>query len=153
MDVCVQLLSRVQLCNPINCSLPGSSVRGIFQARKLEGVAISFSGRSSQPSDRSRVSCISWQILHCCVTQMAEWAEGTAGCWLTALPGHCPELMTGFPPAARWTDGHEQTDQKAKEWWRFPFSSSPSMTPLGHVPALLAKWHPHLKPWRPSVIR
>ena len=31
------------LCDPMNCSLPGSSVRGILQARTLEWVAISFS--------------------------------------------------------------------------------------------------------------
>ena len=35
------------LCDPMNCSLPGSSVHGIFQARILEWVAISFSRRSS----------------------------------------------------------------------------------------------------------
>ena len=32
------------LCNPLDCSLPGSSVHGILQARILEWVAISFSG-------------------------------------------------------------------------------------------------------------
>ena len=37
------------LCNPVDCSLPGSSVHGIFQARVLEWVAISFSKESSQP--------------------------------------------------------------------------------------------------------
>ena len=31
------------LCDPVDCSLPGSSVHGIFQARILEWVAISFS--------------------------------------------------------------------------------------------------------------
>ena len=31
------------LCNPMDCSLPGSSVHGIFQARVLEWVAIAFS--------------------------------------------------------------------------------------------------------------
>ena len=31
------------LCDPLVCSLPGSSVRGIFQARILEQIAISFS--------------------------------------------------------------------------------------------------------------
>ena len=31
------------LCNPMDCSLPGCSVHGIFQARVLEWVAISFS--------------------------------------------------------------------------------------------------------------
>ena len=35
------------LCDPMDCSLPGSSVHGIFQARILEWVAISFSKRSS----------------------------------------------------------------------------------------------------------
>ena len=39
------------LCNPMDCSLPGSSVRGIFQARVLEWVAISFSRGSSQPRE------------------------------------------------------------------------------------------------------
>ena len=41
------------------CCPPGSSVRGIFQARILEHVAISFSKESSQPRDWTRVSCVS----------------------------------------------------------------------------------------------
>ena len=36
-------------CDPIDCSLPGSSVHGIFQARILEWVAMSISRGSSQP--------------------------------------------------------------------------------------------------------
>ncbi|XP_061242320.1 zinc finger protein 677-like isoform X2 [Bos javanicus] len=39
------------LCDPMDHSPPGSSVHGIFQARILEGVAIPFSRRSSQPRD------------------------------------------------------------------------------------------------------
>ena len=39
------------LCDPVDCSLPDSSVRGILQARILEWVAISFSRGSSQPRD------------------------------------------------------------------------------------------------------
>ena len=35
--------SYLTLCDPMDCSLPGSSVHGIFQARILEWVAISFS--------------------------------------------------------------------------------------------------------------
>ena len=46
------------LCDLVDCSLPGSSVHGIFQARVLEWVAISFSRGSSQPRDRTQVSCI-----------------------------------------------------------------------------------------------
>ena len=46
------------LCDPMDCSLPGSSVHGIFQAIVLEWIAISFSKGSSQPRDRTRVSHI-----------------------------------------------------------------------------------------------
>ena len=42
----------------MDCSLPGSSVHGIFQARILEWIAISFSRGSSQPRDWTRVSHI-----------------------------------------------------------------------------------------------
>ena len=49
-----------QLCptlgDPMDCSLPGSSVHGIFQAIVLEWIAISFSRGSSQPRDWTQVS-------------------------------------------------------------------------------------------------
>ena len=47
------------LCNPMDCSLPGSSVHGISQARILECVAISYSRGSSRPKDRTQVSFVS----------------------------------------------------------------------------------------------
>ena len=54
-----KLLSHVQLfCNSMECSPPGSSVHGIFQARIVERVAISFSRGSSQPRDQTHMSCI-----------------------------------------------------------------------------------------------
>ena len=46
------------LCNPMDWSLPGSSVHRIFQARILKRVVIPFSRGSSQPRDQTRVSCI-----------------------------------------------------------------------------------------------
>ena len=46
------------LCDPMDCSLSGSSVYGTFQARVLEWIAISFSRGSSQPRNRTQVSCI-----------------------------------------------------------------------------------------------
>ena len=56
--VCVCMLSRVQLfCDPVDCSPPVSFVYGIFQARILEWVAISFSRGSSRPRDWTCVSC------------------------------------------------------------------------------------------------
>ena len=58
--VCAQSLSHGQLfCDPMDYSLPGSSVHGILQERILEWVAISSSKGLSRPRDRTRVSCIS----------------------------------------------------------------------------------------------
>ena len=45
------------LCDPVDCSPPGSSVHGILQARRLEWVAISFSRGSSQPRDQTCPCC------------------------------------------------------------------------------------------------
>ena len=45
------------LCNPMDCSLPGSSAHGIFQARILKWVAIPFSRGSSQARDWTQISC------------------------------------------------------------------------------------------------
>ena len=50
--------SRLTLCFPMDCSLPGSSVQRTSQARILEWVAISFSRGSSWPRNWTLVSCI-----------------------------------------------------------------------------------------------
>ena len=57
---CCYLVAKscLTLCNPMNCSPPGSSVHGISQARILEWVAISFSKGSSRPRDPTQVCCI-----------------------------------------------------------------------------------------------
>ena len=44
IKVKVKVKSCPTLCNPVDCSPPGSCVHGILQARILEWVAISFSG-------------------------------------------------------------------------------------------------------------
>ena len=53
---CVQSLSRVWLCDPMDCSQAASSVHRIFQAGILRWVAISYSRASSRPSDSTCVS-------------------------------------------------------------------------------------------------
>ena len=50
------------LCDPMDCSLPGSSVHGIPQARILEWVVVPFCRGSSQPRDQTQVSCIAGGI-------------------------------------------------------------------------------------------
>ena len=63
MHVCLIIMkvlviqSCPALCDPMDCSLPGSFVHGILQARILEWVAIPFFRISSQPRDRAQVFC------------------------------------------------------------------------------------------------
>ena len=51
------LQSCLTLCDPMDCSPPGSSVHGIFQARILEWVAMTCSRESSPPRDPTCISC------------------------------------------------------------------------------------------------
>ena len=67
----VKSLSRVQLCDPMDCSLPGSSVHGIFQAIVLEWTAISFSRGSSQPRDWTWASCTAGKFFTVWATRKA----------------------------------------------------------------------------------
>ena len=65
LSVCLVTQSCLSLCNPMNCSPPGSSVHGILQARILEWAAISFSRGSFQPRDQTCISCIGrWILCH-----------------------------------------------------------------------------------------
>ena len=52
------------LCDPMDCSPPGSSVHGILQARILEWVAMPSSRGSSQHRDRTQISCIAGRFLY-----------------------------------------------------------------------------------------
>ena len=67
MYVCV--LSHSVVCDPMDFSPPGSSVHGIFQARVLEWVAISYFRGSSRPRNQIHSSCFScmdrWTLYHC----------------------------------------------------------------------------------------
>ena len=56
--LCLRAQSCLTLCDPMDCSLPGSSIHGIFQALVLEWVAFSFSRGSSWPRDQTQVSHI-----------------------------------------------------------------------------------------------
>ena len=72
------------LCDPMDCSLPGSCVHGIFHARVLEWVAISFSRIFSRPRDWTQVSRIvgrrftvwaKMEIKHLLIWRL--WAQNT----------------------------------------------------------------------------
>ena len=79
----------------MDCSSPGSSVCGIFQARILEWIAISFSRGSSQPRDWTHVSCMGRLILY-------HWAT-----WATHLLVHSINVR-GVAPCASFY---------GKYWW------------------------------------
>ena len=58
------LKSSPTLCDPMDCSLPGPSIHGVFQARVLEWAAISFSKVSSRHTDGTQVSHIAGRRYH-----------------------------------------------------------------------------------------
>ena len=62
----------------MDCSPPGSSTHGIFQARILEWIAISYSRGSFQPKDPTLLSCISW-IGRWVLYQLSHWKNAKKG--------------------------------------------------------------------------
>ena len=64
--------SCLTLCNPMDCSLSGSSVHGILWARILGWIAIPFSWGSSWPRDQTRVSRIAGRFFTGWVTSKAQ---------------------------------------------------------------------------------
>ena len=74
------------LCDPMDCSLPGSSLHEILQARVLEWVAISFFRGSSRPRDRTQVSRIPGRCFNLWATRTIKksaWNVGDLG----SIPG------------------------------------------------------------------
>ena len=76
--MCVCLLncfSCVRLCNPMDCSLSGSSVHGILQARILQWAAMPSSREFFWPRDQTCVSCIGREVLyyHCHLGSSCFW--------------------------------------------------------------------------------
>ena len=77
------------LCNPLNCSPPGYSVRGIFQAGMLDWVVISSSRGSFRPKDQTqvfRVSCIAGGVLTTEPWGTLEDCYHHLICWSSFLP-------------------------------------------------------------------
>ena len=88
--------SYLTLCDPMDCSLPGSSVHGILQARILEWVAVPFSSGSSQHRHQTQVSCTADRFF-------TVWATREAQKYWSGLsipsPAHLPNpgIKQGFP--------------------------------------------------------
>ena len=69
------------LSEPMDCSLPGSSIHGILQARILEWVAISLSRGSSQPRDQTLVFHTSGRFFTIWATKAARWLLKAEANW------------------------------------------------------------------------
>ena len=111
------------LCDPMDCSLPGSSVHGILQARILEWVAISFSRGSSWSKDWTRIPCIVGRFF----TTSQQESLNTIVLMFKLLQS-CPALCDPVDCALPSSSVHGILQAKIPEWVAMPFSrwSSPS---------------------------
>ena len=113
---------------PVDCSLPGSSIHGILQARILEWVAICFSRGSSQPRDRI---------------------------WVSHIGGRCFNLWAGLGGMAPSCSMEHQSGQLTEGWGTlFPDGSLTRPAPCcwrspgaqlglrGGSPQILSRWSP-----------
>ena len=91
------------LCDPMDCSPPGSSVHEIFQATILEWVSISSSRGSSQPRDWTWVSCTAGRFC-------TDWATREAPTGLYGSKISCP-LDNTTHKFLTWT----------VQWWKWDF--------------------------------
>ena len=124
------------LCGHMDCSPPGSSVHGIFQARILEWVAVPTSRGSSQPRDQTHISCIGRQILYHWTTWEALMYTCLGVCMLSCF-SHVWLFTT------LWTVAHQAplfSGFSQQECW----SGSPFLPP-GDLP------NPGIKPTSPTI--
>ena len=123
--VCVCAQSCPTLCDPMDCSPPGSTVHGILQARILEWVAISLSKGSSQLRDWAQVSRTAGRVF---TTEPPGNPKNTGVGSLSLLQGifPTPELNRGLTHC-RWTlyrliyreSPHVQPSQKKGYKWTY----------------------------------
>ena len=98
-SVCAQLCPT--LCNPMDCSLPGSSVCGILQARILEWVAVFYSRGSSQLRDCTHSFCVSctgrWILC-----RSTTWEVPNSTFVICPLQSVCKEVSLEFSQLHIW---------------------------------------------------
>ena len=154
---CACMLS---LCDPVDCSPPGSSVHWILQARILEGVTISSSRGSCWPRDgtyTSCVSCVGRQVLH----HWAIWAA--ADTWWQLIVYYPPTSSLHFfavwswdwtckpCPLASWCVVGRGTRETLWAVWLCHSTGCPLALCASHAPPVPASPIPCLDDW-PSYI-
>ena len=116
------------LCNPMDCSPPGSSVPGILQARVLGWVAIPFSRGSSPPRDWTQVSHKVGGL--CCLSRQGSPPQSCSP-KEAGSADHLSELGIMSPPltsvgASSWKQPHCHLDHALLRLSRGPRSATPA---------------------------
>ena len=132
--VVVESLSRVLLCDLMDCGPPGSSVQGVSQVTALEWVAISFSRRSSWLRDQTHVSCITGR----CLTIWLTREKTTSTRWVTWPHSSCAytQRLQSLLEMSSW-----------KAFLEALLSNPPDTYYSVHKAS-----KPEQKPWRPSTV-
>ena len=140
-------------CDPMNCSPPGSSVPGIFQARILEWVAISFSRQSSLFRDQMLISCVSctgrWILYHWAIWEAFKWACEFACVCLVAQS--CPTLCNLMDYSPPGSSIHGISQARILEWVTISFSrESSQLRDWTHVSCNADRFFTLEPPWKPK---
>ena len=121
--VCSVAQSCLTLCDPVGCSLPGSSVQGISQPWRLEWGAISFSRGSSRPRDQTCVSCIGrWVLYHC-----------TTGSPIVSMFRSDQSLSPVQLFVTPWIAARQASLSITNSWSSFRLTSIESVMPSSHL--------------------
>ena len=94
--------SCLTLCDPMDCSPPGSSVHDISHARILEWVAISSTRRSSQPRDWTCISCLAGRFFfyHWATKKAITYIRTFQNLFFSSLTGRLSSTNKWNPQAA-----------------------------------------------------
>ena len=130
------------LCDPIDCSTPGSPAPGISQARKLEWITIPFSRRSSQSRDWTQVSCTvgrfftNWatrEVMAQSIQYMFSSVQISRSVMSNSLRPH--ESQHANPPCPSPTPGVHSDSRPSSQWCHPAISSSVIPFPSGPNPS------------------
>ena len=133
MCTCAKLLQSCPiLCDPMDCSPPGSSVHGIPQTRVLEWVAIPFSRGPSRPRDGPQVSGMADALGHCGAEKMAADHP---------VPKCDGPRHPGLHPASTRRAWSQQRLRARPHWPQSLRSCQDTRLPLARTP------HPSLASW------
>ena len=125
--LCAQSLSPVWLfCDPMDCIPPGSSAHGIFQARILDRVAISFSGRTLYTYANI---CVFFKMYTYIIVYASRWPWGH---WISVFPWEKKKfcltwlLIKGFWPFC------QGLQVAVRSTTAIPIHNPQSLFPAGH---------------------